>query len=245
MFRRKYVYVFASILAVSPAFAQGQAPNRKDVVQAVSDADPGRFACAHVESRSCKSDWIKAVAAALHATDPRWGLNGKRGNANDISMDVVTFRIGPTDRHVQAFDICGACGGGNPSVVWNDITNWATIGNPGTAVWVQPVAVGGPSSGGGGTPLPAPPSPAPAAPVNLQPVLDAIAALRADLEGKLATIAGVAVAARDAAMSAEHDAREINGRPAPVPVLSVPCLTGRVPKAFGGSSEVTFCPVAQ
>lgn len=142
----RVLLIFGLLLSVaSQAYAQGQAPNRKDVVEAVSAADPARFACAHVEGRSCKHDWIKAVAAALHATDPKWGLNGKRGNPSDISMDVVTYRIGPTDRHVQAFDICGSCGGGSPSVVWNDITNWATIGQPGTAIWIQPGPVSGPA----------------------------------------------------------------------------------------------------
>lgn len=233
-------------LALVPASVSAQAPNRKDVVQAVSDADPARFACAHQEGRSCKTDWIKAVAWALHQTDSRWGLNGKRGNPNDISMDVVTFRIGPTDRHVQAFDICGACGGGNPSVVWNDITNFSTIGQPGTAIWVQPTAVGGAAGGGGGTPLPAPPAPAPA--VDYTPLLNALAAKLDALAVKVDAVAGVAVEARDAARSAEHDAREVNAarmEPQPLPVLSVPCLVGRVPRAFGGSTEARFCPEPQ
>lgn len=163
------------LLSAGNVWAQERAPNRRDVVEAVSAADPARFACAHVESRSCKLDWIKAVAAALHATDARWGLNGKRGNPNDISMDVVTWRIGPTDRHVQAFDICGACGGGNPSVVWSDITNWATLGQPGTAIWLQPGPVSGP------TPTPTP-TPTPAPSVDLRPVLDALAALTAKVD---------------------------------------------------------------
>ena len=108
----------------------------------------------------------------------------------------------------------------------------------------QAKTTGGVGSGGGGTPLPAPPSPAPAAPVNLQPILDALAALAV----KVDAVAGVAVEARDAAKSAEHDAFELNKarmEAPPVPVLSVPCLVGRVPRALGGSSEVRFCPVPQ
>ena len=31
------------VFAAAPAFAQGQAPNRRDVVEAVSAADPARF----------------------------------------------------------------------------------------------------------------------------------------------------------------------------------------------------------
>lgn len=163
-------------------------------------------------------------------------------------MDVVTFRIGPTDRHVEAFDICGGCGGGNPSVTWNNITNFSTIGQPGTARWVQPSPVGGGSSSGGGSnPPSAPPSPAPP---DLTPILNAIAALKADLAtltAKVDAVAGVSVEARDAAKSAEIDSRDVNkarmdGWPAAGGTVTVPCLVGSVPRAFGGSSTVTFCP---
>ncbi len=233
----KQLLVIACVLVVSSASAQERAPNRRDVVEQVSAADPARFACAHTE-RSCKNDWIKAVGAALHKIDARWGLNGKRGNANDLSMDVVTWRIGPTDRHVQAFDICGACGGGSPSVTWSDITNWSTIGQPGTAIWLKPEPGDESGSGGGGTPTPPQPLPGP----DYTAQLNAIGTALADILARLGAVEGVLAETRDAAKSAEHDAREINQRP--VPVLAVPCLTGRVPKAFGGSSEVTFCPVA-
>lgn len=196
----RFVFAMVAALAAWPATAQTTAPDRRDVVQAVSDADPARFACAHVEGRACKMDWINAVAAALHQVDPRWGLNMKRDDDRQgLSMDVVTFRLGPTDRHVEAFDICGGCGGGNPSVVWQNITNYATIGQPGTARWVQPQPVSG---GGGGTGGGGHVDPPPA--VNLQPVLDALAALTV----KVDAVAGVAVAARDAALDAKSEAEQ-------------------------------------
>ncbi|MEZ5421122.1 MAG: hypothetical protein R2708_27810 [Vicinamibacterales bacterium] len=40
------------------------------------------------------------------------GAQREARNPDDLSMDVVTFRLGPTDRHVQAFDVCGSCGAG-------------------------------------------------------------------------------------------------------------------------------------
>lgn len=232
----------AAVLVASVGVsAQERAPNRRDLVEAVSAADPARFACAHVESRGCKTDWIKAVAWALHQTDSRWGLNGKRGNVNDLSMDVVTWRIGPTDRHVQAFDICVACGGGSPSVVWNDITNWATIGNPGTAVWLRPDPVG---DGGAPPPPPSPPPPAPS--VDLRPILDAIAALTA----KVDAVAALALASREAATQAQADAEQarilasdvkhvelpkvLEQLKQPIPI---PCMRGSV---YGRG--VRFCP---
>lgn len=200
-------YLISLAFVVLPALSWAQAPDRRDVVQAVSDADPARFACAHVESRPCKLDWIQAVAAALHRIDQRWGLNGKRGNPADISMDVVTFRVGPTDRHVEAFDVCGGCGGGNPSVTWNNITNYATMGQPGTAIWVVPVA---------GSEPPPPVDPPPA--VNLQPVLDALAALTV----KVDAVAGVAVAARDAALDAKSEAEQAKVNASDVQHITLP-----------------------
>lgn len=202
-------YLISLAFVVLPALSWAQAPDRRDVVQAVSDADPARFACAHVESRPCKLDWIQAVAAALHRIDQRWGLNGKRGNPADISMDVVTFRVGPTDRHVEAFDVCGGCGGGNPSVTWNNITNYATMGQPGTAIWVAPVV-------GSDPPPPPPVDPPPT--VNLQPVLDALAALTV----KVDAVAGVAVAARDAALDAKSEAEQAKVNASDIKHITLP-----------------------
>lgn len=42
-------YLISLAFVVLPALSWAQAPDRRDVVQAVSDADPARFACAHVE----------------------------------------------------------------------------------------------------------------------------------------------------------------------------------------------------
>jgi hypothetical protein len=170
------------LVAAAPAAGQERAPNRLDVVERVTAEDPARFACAHAEDRGCRYDWIKAVAAALHATDSRWGLNGKRGNANDLSMDVVTWRLGPTDRHVQAFDICGACGAASARPVWSDITNWSTVGQSGTAVWVKPEGVATqPATGGTVTPPPPPPDGTVVAKLN--ELIGHVAALTATVEG--------------------------------------------------------------
>lgn len=237
------------VMAPPYAATQTTAPDRRDIVREVSAADPARFACAHVEGRACKLDWINAVASALHAVDPRWGLNMKRDDDRQgLSMDVVTFRLGPTDRHVEAFDICGGCGGGAPTVVWQNITNYATIGQPGTARWVQPQPVsGGGNGGGGGTGGGTPP----ATPVDMAPVLAAVA----ELATKVDAVAALALAARDAAQDARTEAEQAKVNASDVRHLAIPelkalieaaglsgCLVGRVPKAFGGTTEVRFCP---
>jgi hypothetical protein len=121
------------------------------ILKQVAAEDPARWACAH-SGRSCEHDWITAAAAALHRVDPRFGLNGKRGNPNDISMDVITYRLGDDPRYTAAWDVCAACGSSSARVVWNEITNYSTIGQPGTAIWIQPPSVG---------PAPPPPTPTP------------------------------------------------------------------------------------
>ena len=235
----------AFVLVANPLFAQ-TAPNRLEVVQFVTNEDPARFACAH-SGRSCEADWIKAVASELHAEDQKFGLNAKRdGPEHDISLDVVTYRIGPTDRHVLAFDICGACGSPSARVVWNDITDRASIGRPGTARWVKP------------------PSSVVVTPPPVDPVSPDLAAIRADITSLRAAllaeiailkanhdgIAAVATEARDKAAEAAFEAlnaasraseikTQLDNLPAGQPM---PCLVGRVPRALGGSSEVVFCP---
>lgn len=107
-------------------------------------------------------------------------------------------------------------------------------------------AGGGASSGGGGTPTtPAPPAPAPvpadytALLVKLDALLDRVATLTA----KLDSVAGVAVEARDAAKSAEHDARELNAARLngtlvpPLGPVTFPCMKGSV---YGRGTR--FCP---
>lgn len=238
---RHWVCASLAVLALATP-AAAQAPNRLDVVERVTAADPSRFACAH-SGRSCEADWIKAVASALHATDARWGLNAKRdGPASDLSLDVVTFRLGPTDRHVQVFDICGACGSASARPVWNDITNHATIGQPGTARWVKPDAP---------APQPTPtPTPAPAPSVDLSPVLAEIAALKAALLAEIAVlkanhdgIAAVATQARDFAEDAKTNASDLVHVhvPAILGKFTVPaCYAGRQSGWAGGS--IRLCP---
>lgn len=133
-----------------------RAPNMKGELQAATNANPGLFEHAHREGDPQKYDWIKMAAWWLHSkVDQRFGLNMKRDNdGQGLSMDIITFRVGPTDRHVQVFDVCGRCGAPDQTVEWNDITDWSTLGNPGTARWVKPEPFGGSAS----TPGPAPTS---------------------------------------------------------------------------------------
>ena len=137
---RRTVMLIVLALWATNVYAQAQAPNRQDIVDRVIAADPARFACAHVEScGDAKYDWVKAVAWALYQADPRFGLNMKRDNdSQGLSMDAITFRRGPGDRDVEVYDICGGCGAPGARGAWQDVTDYARMGLPGTARWVKP-----------------------------------------------------------------------------------------------------------
>lgn len=238
------------------AFAQAQAPNRLDIVERVSADRASNFACAHVEScGDAKWDWVKAVAWALYQADPRFGLNMKRDNdSQGLSMDAITFRRGPGDRDVEVYDICGGCGASGARAAWQDVTDYARMGQPGTARWVKPSAPAGSGSGGtgGGSGAGGSGGVTPA-PVDLKPLADALAALGV----KVDAVAALALAARDAALDAKAQAEQAKINASDVKYVTLPelkalierggvvgCMVGRVPKAFGGSTEVRFCPAA-
>jgi hypothetical protein len=118
------------------------APNKQSVVEAARSKYPSAWEkCKH---EGDDGEFIRNVARDLNAEDPRWGLNAKRdGASSDISKDVLDYYLGPTDRHVEVFDVIGGheSAGANPA--WQNMTNYNTIGNPGTARFVHPVTNGG------------------------------------------------------------------------------------------------------
>jgi hypothetical protein len=80
--------------------------------------------------------WMFRLVRALRSIDSRWGLNDKRGQAGDMSHDIVTFN--PTNRpdngesQVYLFDVISGHCGSNPGPNWADVTDvtWAARGNP-------------------------------------------------------------------------------------------------------------------
>jgi len=105
------------------------------VVQAVARANPGALA------NSCQShggswQFMDQVVDTLRTYDTRWGYNGKRGNANDPSHDVVAYNYGggadTNSTEVYIIDIVGGHCGPSPSPIWADQTeltrNSGTIG---------------------------------------------------------------------------------------------------------------------
>ena len=116
-------------------------PDYLEHVKAAKTRYPEAWRHAHVDGDPLKREWIKLLAADLHAIDVRVGLNGKRGNANDLSMDALNI-LDPDDgpgrtpdgRRCWVVDVIGGAGGPTPTPIWNAFTD------PGASsgAWVKP-----------------------------------------------------------------------------------------------------------
>jgi hypothetical protein len=105
------------------------------VVQAVARANPAalRNSC---QDHGGSWQFLDMVVDTLRTYDTRWGYNGKRGNPNDPSHDVVTYHHGPGPDQgstaVYIIDVIGGHCGSNPVPTWGDVTdvtyNSGTIG---------------------------------------------------------------------------------------------------------------------
>ncbi|AMY10187.1 hypothetical protein LuPra_03416 [Luteitalea pratensis] len=107
-----------------PAGSRLPLPDRSRVVQAAFSARPD------LVSRSCQDrggtwEFMDYLVDELRKEDNRWGYNGKRGNANDPSQDIVDYHWGggPSENSTGVYIIdimLGHCG--SPSPAWIDQT---------------------------------------------------------------------------------------------------------------------------
>jgi hypothetical protein len=184
-------------------------PNFLEEVRTAQDLFPNEWRSAHTGGPGTE-DFIRLLAARLHAMDPRCGLNGKRGDPRDISDDVIAIRGegsavdlvngGP----MEIIDVIVGAGGPNPQPAWS-----VAPGGPGDkGTWVAPSPGPTPQPQQGQGPAPV---------VNLQPVLTAIAALDAkfnDVGIKLDATRHALDAIKAAAEKASADARDAASRTA-------------------------------
>ncbi|MGV3517133.1 hypothetical protein [Luteitalea sp.] len=110
-------------------------PNRAGTVDAAYRARPD------LARRSCQDqggtwEFMDYLVDKLREEDNRWGYNGKRGNPNDPSQDIVDYHYGagPSNNSTQVYiiDIMFQHCGSNPQGAWIDQTqvtaNSGTIG---------------------------------------------------------------------------------------------------------------------
>lgn len=152
--KRVFIWLLFHILFLSVAPSAAQVPNYQREVEACRAKYPEAWACAH-SGRGCATDFVILCARDIQThVDGRVGLNGKRGNPNDLSQDILAFKdIGTAvdvtrgSAPMEIVDICGSCGALNQHVTWNPAP-----GGPGDrGAWVNPFSRE-PSVGGGSAP---------------------------------------------------------------------------------------------
>jgi hypothetical protein len=108
-----------------PAGQRLPLPNRANVVNAAFNERPD------LVRRSCQEhggtwEFMDYLVDKLRIEDNRWGYNGKRGNVNDPSQDVVDYHngAGPSDNSTAVYiiDIMFQHCGSSPSPAWIDQT---------------------------------------------------------------------------------------------------------------------------
>jgi hypothetical protein len=119
------------------------APNCQRVVEALAKDYPHEFADCHKPDLGDRAwAFIKRVAWVLHSTvDVRFGLNGKRGNTSDPSMDAVSFRNPASAAGgVEVIDVVGGAGAPGARPGWFDVTD-ATVRAGTVGAYIQPQPV--------------------------------------------------------------------------------------------------------
>lgn len=140
-------------------------PNYLLHVVVAANKYPSAWANAHTGNAQTE-EFIRLLAADLHAIDPNVGLNGKRGNPDDISDDILALFHPPgadpsgytvtdrTGRLMAIMDCIANAGAPNATPAWQN------VGGPSPGAWVRPTAVT--------PPVPLPP-PVPSVPYRAYP----------------------------------------------------------------------------
>jgi hypothetical protein len=168
-------------LVAAPVGAQAP-PNEFATVVEVHEKCPGLIFRDH--------EFTDAVFSRLHAKDPRWGRNGKRGNVNDLSHDAGAWRMPSGPGGVAIVDIIAAAGGPDARPAWQDVTQ-ATIAAGTVGAWVAPSGVLPPCLSGAPTaPAPGtgPGQPAPPAPPVIVPDLTEILVELSRIENRITAL---------------------------------------------------------
>lgn len=125
--------------AADPSGGRLPLPNMSHIVAAVAQANPGAL------QNSCQDQggswqFMDQVVDTLRTYDTRWGYNGKRGNANDPSKDVVDYHYGggpdQNSTDVYIIDVVGGHCGATPSPSWGDVTD-VTINSGTIGRWIS------------------------------------------------------------------------------------------------------------
>lgn len=123
-------------------------PNMKHIVETTRNEYPDEWHWAHRNypqrtkaEKEKATMFMRLLCARLFRQNENFGLNGKRGNANDLSQDAISFKSDdPLARQaggVYIIDVINGAGGSNPQAAWNDVTQ-ATVNAGTVGRWVKP-----------------------------------------------------------------------------------------------------------
>jgi hypothetical protein len=120
-------------------------PDYKKDVEAAKARYPEAWSHAHVTDDPKRWDFIKLLAFDLNKKDPKVGLNGKRGNPNDLSMDALNYLCDNADSDGRTpeglpcavVDCIASAGIPSASPIWNPFITLVE----GSGAWVKPGAV--------------------------------------------------------------------------------------------------------
>lgn len=132
-------------------------PNKVSVIEQCKRDFPTAWRNCHRAdvSRAQAEEFARRAAYACWLVDRRFGLNGKRGDANTISQDCVCFKH--DDGRESVIDFGGGAGGDNPTVQWSIVGHYLPPGPP-LQLWIRPEPVdGGATNPGTPTPPVTPP----------------------------------------------------------------------------------------
>jgi len=127
-------------------------PNLLNLVTELSLDYPVQWKNAHTGNAHTE-DFIRLLAWEASKVNERFGLNGKRGNYNDVSNDVLNYfgeGVGhdpKTNAPITVIDVILGAGGPNPKPAWQPFDN--PIEHAGPGGWIRatdPFIVGAPSA---------------------------------------------------------------------------------------------------
>jgi hypothetical protein len=114
-------------------------PNLLSEVEACKREHPEAWQHAHTGSARTE-EFIRLLAARCHAISPRFGLNGKRGNPDDLSNDALCFKGEGPDHLADGtpatvIDVIGAAGTPGAVAQWAIVSK---IDTPIKTAWIKP-----------------------------------------------------------------------------------------------------------
>lgn len=116
-----------------------QSPDYTELVKKIAAKYPKEWDLADKDKHGSRTDdFIRIFAYEAFKVDMRIGLNGKRGNPNDISKDAVAYQNDTVPFELGGCEVIDIIVGNPHGPAWQDVTLPNVAG-----AWIQPTKPGG------------------------------------------------------------------------------------------------------